>query len=136
MKCAGLLQEQSQTPCERPGHTADKIWDFMEPIVQTVANNDVKKELRDRLRNLCNSAFELMMLLRRCKDIYSIEMPGIGFKANLRDVELMDRESGDMESSGPDGGIVACALSGTLVKFSEQNPGKRIVLEKARVVVK
>jgi hypothetical protein len=128
VKCSRLLQCPES---KQPNRIMEGILEFMEPI-----SPDRKSEkyghLRDALLELCAAAFKLSLQLRECKDLYRCEFPNSGSPFIEDEFSQQDSESakrGEFPATR-----IAFAMSGALVKYPENQPGSRIVLEKAHVV--
>ncbi|KAI9647989.1 hypothetical protein NHQ30_002617 [Ciborinia camelliae] len=106
---------------------------------QTAAANEAERDkLQSQWEQLCTDAFELTMMLRSHKDVYRCEFPPRGQVLQDEDAEAQAGEStthrGEKKAESEEQ-IVVYALSGALVRYPVDDPGKRIVLQKAWVVV-
>ena len=131
MACANWLHSPGSGI---PGRVAGFIDNFLHPILPKRAENNTAKIREARLVELCTSAYDLTILLRRCRDIYQCQIPDSATPFNPEEAEQQDTEKWD--GKGPSGVRIAVVLSGILVKYPEDNPKRRIVLEKAWVVTR
>lgn len=137
IKCGSLLKLKDDTP----QITAKIIQDFMTPLRPQPQDDAAKigdKELHEKLLRLCKDAFDFTLTLRGCKDVYRCEFPK-NQKPNDDDSEVQARERriDSMEGgSGAEERRVLFTISGTLAKYPGGNMEKRLVLEKAHVVVR
>ncbi|TAQ84016.1 hypothetical protein B7494_g7668 [Chlorociboria aeruginascens] len=135
MKCASFLQPQENS--SRPAQAANKIQNFMRPLLPCDRDQAIldagNEHLSDHLLKLCTAAFRFMLMLRRSKDVYKCELPVPGKRLNPEEDEPMYSEKS--EDPRIDAQHVAFALSGALVKYPEYDPTQRLVLEKAHVII-
>jgi hypothetical protein len=128
-----------------PEKVAQFIQDAMAPVVKVYSSESSTTKADAALRglylSLCRDAFHFSLLLRRCKDLYKCESPMPGTKLVYMDADAQDREPSmngtitSNEPSNPEDADIAFLLFGTLVKYPELDPGARLVLEKAHVVI-
>jgi hypothetical protein len=125
--------------------TAQDIEDFMAPLRPRDRSDAAQKLdtlLHDRIGKLCEDAYSLILTLRKCKDTYRCEVPKVGVKVGEADVEPLFREhpgstnEASQEPAVAKEEVVYFTIFGSLVKYPENNIAKRLVLEKAHVVVK
>lgn len=129
MKCIELLPDPLHSA--RPAEVAQEILKFMLPISPKATKEE--KEWQQQLAKLCDNAHKFALLIRGCKDVYRCENV-LGDKA----VDLAKVEPEDIEWSTGNSTLedrVAFALFGVLVKYPENIPSTRFVLEKAHVVI-
>jgi hypothetical protein len=136
IKCASLLKLKDETP----NMAAQAIQDFMAPLrsqSQEDAAQTTNSELYERLLRLCKDAFDFTLTLRGCKDMYRCEFP----KADKLDPQESEAHARERRMGGTPGSLgteedrIAFSISSTLVKYPGGNLKKRLVLEKAHVVV-
>jgi hypothetical protein len=136
-----LLDAKHKTAAD----TARDMEDFMAPPRPRDRSDAAQKAdtlLHDRMGKLCEDAYKLMLTLRRCKDTYRCEMSGAGVKVEAADVEPLFREHpGNTTGASQEPAVakeeaVCFTIFGSLVKYPENNMAKRLVLEKAHVVVR
>ncbi|RDL33957.1 uncharacterized protein BP5553_08325 [Venustampulla echinocandica] len=133
IKCARLLNAPEST---RPEKVAELIWSFMAPILppKTPAYADAYEDLRELLLRLCTCTLNLTLLMRGCKDNFKCETPKAGQDFADEDAEAQVSER--VGSQDAEGSKIAFALAGAIVKYPENRPEDRVILEKAHVVVK
>lgn len=141
VKCASLLGLKDSTA----KMAAKAIHDFMAPLQPHSHDNaerEMNKALPERLIKLCQDAFDLILTLRECKDIYRCEYPQPKTKVRSEDVEVMHEEGRETSTNTESGSTITReyqimhTVFGSLVKYSEGNLEKPLVLDKAHVVVK
>lgn len=90
-------------------------------------------ELSDHLLKLCTDALQLVLDLRKCKDLYRCEILATGGSVDEDKVEPQAAE----KAEGPqiDRPRLEVILFGTLAKYPAMTPNVRLVLEKAHVVI-
>lgn len=118
-------------------NTAVEIMQALNPL-EKHKHGEEKNKLRNHWEQLCTDAFELTMMLRSHKDAYRCEIPQEGQALSNEDAEAQASECTGRAENGTDSDelIAAYALSGALVRYPANDPGKRIVLQKALVIVK
>lgn len=129
MKCASWLRSpESRIPRE----TAERISQFMAPLLQSDEAEDRSAKFFDDALGICTDAFELTLLLRGCTDAsYRFEIPRPGEDFSEEEAEEYDSEANrGKRAVGPK--KIAFAISGTLAKYTKLYG--RIVIEKAHVV--
>ncbi|KAI2626430.1 hypothetical protein GGR54DRAFT_653262 [Hypoxylon sp. NC1633] len=129
-KCGSLLGGNTNLASE----TANKIWNFLKPV-ETIPGSE--KKGKDLLLRLCEDAMELNSHLRSSRDVFEIRR---SFKGPLEiHMDFVDEEADEeldpRRDSGDKPGDVAYCLFGALVKRTEEDPLKEIVLEKGLAVV-
>ncbi|EKD16178.1 hypothetical protein MBM_05472 [Drepanopeziza brunnea f. sp. 'multigermtubi' MB_m1] len=126
VRCASLLNIDNP----RAEEVAKYIHEFMKPLITSDA---LDTQLRTLILKLCNDSMSFALLLRSFKDLYRCEMPDIHSPLNDDSEEQCPEpyRNGDPHAEGD----VAFVLAGSLVKYPELHPERRLVLEKAHVVV-
>jgi len=140
LKCASFLEVRHETATR----TAQAIEDFMAPLRFPPQDRLTQKAAgapRDSVNRLCNDAYNLILTLRRCDDTYRCEVPKPGAKVDT-DVEPLAQEYHHSTTEASHGrvasekAVILFTIFGSLVKYPENNMAKRLVLEKAHVVIK
>ena len=135
MKCAGLFNSKSSAPEE----VAQTIQELMRPLLLERSDwsaNVVNDGIQKQLVNLCRGAYNFVLLVRRSKASYCCECPKVGSALVEDDAEPQARE-GPKDGEADEKVVkVSRVLFGAFVKYPEDNRTKRIVLEKAHVVVR
>jgi hypothetical protein len=124
-----------------PERFAQRLLGLLGPLCiihKDQAENDAElQKLRELLVKISHDAYNLILLLRSCKDTYTCEFPEPGKPFNIEEAEAVDSErvhgKGPKEENAED--VVVFALSGALVRYPEHNLQERIVLQKAWAVV-
>ena len=117
----------------------DEIFLFLEPLLVKAIPRHQEDELKAKLLELCNEAFELRIIMRRSTDHYTCEVPGFAGWPLLASkceelAETMAVEGGRPNQASDE---IAYTLFGGLVKqAAEYGDGKKKVLEKAQVILK
>jgi hypothetical protein len=128
MRCAELFNR----PPQLPEIAADAIYNFMLPILPNVKS--IEAETDKLIKKLCDDAYALTILMRKCKDTYVVELPA----QNTLMSEFEGAEPQDTERGGPttssESPMIAFCLFGALIKRPEHSPAERMVLEPAHVV--
>lgn len=104
------------------------MYPFIHHKESTATNNDLFKLVHE----LCDDAYKLAVKLRGSKSVFRTETPEEGSAVKTAEMEIADQEILGGVSSEDD--VVAFTLFGMLVKYPENNPNERIILEKAEVV--
>ena len=93
------------------------------------------EEAEGKLKKLLNKvlvdARRLMVLQRKCKDVYRFEVPDNGTEFNDKEHEEQGSEYSDDILTDPKIGNIVSCFSAALVKIPEHNLEQRIMLEKA-----
>ncbi|CZT10545.1 uncharacterized protein RCO7_07518 [Rhynchosporium graminicola] len=134
LHCASLLKlansRAKKTAALIQGYV-DPLWSCSRPNEAEGASADVK-HLAVLLERVCEEAFEFAMLLRSSRDSYRCELPARRSPLG-EDSEPQSREPSEGGSSTDQD--IAYALAPALVKYPLTDPKKRLILEKAHVVV-
>lgn len=98
------------------------------------------RALWDPIRKLCDDTYNLVLLLRGLEDTYTFEFPKSGAKIDDT-AEPVAREyahhaTGASRNQTTSKEVISFTTFGSLVKYPKNNMAKRLVLEKAHVVVK
>lgn len=111
--------------------------EIRKPNTSTAARKTEREKLQTQWETLCTDAFELTMILRNHKDEYRCEFPQEGSVLQSEDTEAQAAEQTHREKKKAESEelIVVYALSGALVRYPADDPGRRIVLQKAWAVV-
>lgn len=112
---------------------ANYIFNVMFPFMHHKESTATNEDLFNLLLQLCDDAYNLAVKLRASKSVFRTEIPDTGMVVKPEEMEIADQEIlGGNVSSGDD--VVAFTLFGMLVKYPENSPNERIILEKAEVV--
>ncbi|CZT11381.1 uncharacterized protein RAG0_15554 [Rhynchosporium agropyri] len=134
LHCASLLKlansRAKKTAAMIQGYL-DPLWLCSRPNEADGASADVK-HLAVLLERVCEEAFEFAMLLRSSRDSYRCELPARRSPLG-EDSEPQSREPSEGGSLTDQD--IAYALAPALVKYPLTDPKKRLILEKAHVVV-
>jgi len=118
--------------------TAEEIFELFRPILAKSATRRQEEEVKAKLLELCSEAVELRMIMRRSRDRYTCEIPGtLGWPLLASKCEEL-AETVAVEGGKPNQASdeIVYTVFGGLVKQAEDGDGKKIVLEKALVILK
>ncbi|KAI4282669.1 MAG: hypothetical protein L6R38_002759 [Xanthoria sp. 2 TBL-2021] len=134
IECGALLGEKSKWP----GETCQDVLDFMDPYVSaaTVGSAVSLDLLNKSMRELCDKAYSLSVLLRRSK---KATFQTWAVKNDTIVTAPIEAKVSCQEFDGPAkaeilGSRVAMTIFGGLVKIPEDTSDGQIVLEKSHVV--
>jgi len=129
IKCTGWFDAFAKSRI--PEEKARLIYDFMVPLLPLGYESE---ELSKSLMKLCWDAFRLTLVLRSSHDLYRFEQPSFGSAVDAGEVEPQFTVGETEENlKAP---VIFLILFGSLVKYPANNPGHRVVLEKAHVVIR
>ncbi|KAM7182985.1 hypothetical protein V8F20_012779 [Naviculisporaceae sp. PSN 640] len=118
---------------------SEDIYKFLGPLMDPIQSPQDADELHAKLMELCSEAVNLRMIMRRSRDRYTCEYPGVAGWSHIASqckelVEAMAVEGGRASQASD---RIAYTLFGGLVKRSaEYGGGEKKVLENAWVVLK
>lgn len=129
IKCAAII---GRSDAER---AVCQLNEFLSRLVvnRDRASQDPKDKLsiHDRLLRLCQESLDFGLVARRCRDSYRCEYPQVGNRLNEEDESEQDWEG---ERGEP--WKISFVIAPALVKYSEHDRNRRVVLEKAQVLVR
>jgi hypothetical protein len=118
--------------------TADAIYEALKPLLVRGVSRHDKKEVLDKMTDLCNDAFQLCMVLRDSKGQYACEILG-GEEVPCflnKCPELAEPVAVEGGKSNEAGEEIVYTLFGGLVRCLDSAGGiERRVLEKADVIL-
>ncbi|KAL8979282.1 MAG: hypothetical protein Q9205_005343 [Flavoplaca limonia] len=134
IECGALLGERSKWP----GDTCKDIVDFMDPFLSTVTigSGASNEQLFKSVRELCDKAYGLSVLLRRNKKAtFQISI----LKHDTVVTTLVEAKVSCQSYDGPWkpdilGSRIAITIFGGLVKIPESSSDDRLILEKSHVI--
>ncbi|KAL8995570.1 MAG: hypothetical protein Q9169_004712 [Polycauliona sp. 2 TL-2023] len=134
IECGAWLQERSYWP----GDTCQEILDIMDPFVlaATAGSAANREQLTRSMRELCDKAYDLSVLLRRSKNTtFQTWIVKDGTVITPENVANLNCQA-FVGPSQPDviGSKVAMTIFGGLIKFSENSSDERVVLERSHVI--
>jgi hypothetical protein len=133
LRCASLLKLE----CSRPKKTAAYIKKFMGPLWPCSPAVPGGAEAADDkllilVEKMCKDAFNFSMLLRASRDLYRCELPAPRSRLGEDSAAQAQEPSEDSSLTEQD---IAYAMAPALVKYPLTDPKRRLVLEKAHVIV-
>lgn len=143
ISCAHLLGERGADVT--PAKVARDMEVFLRPFLSSAGDDDDGTEDIEKLRNiwyqLCKNAFDLALMLRRSRDLFTWEFLEPGQEVDTREATILARESLPNTAKGAKGpgagpGNVLYTVSGALVRYPDHSTTRRTVMEKAQVVVR
>ncbi|KAI1374962.1 hypothetical protein F4677DRAFT_424143 [Hypoxylon crocopeplum] len=130
VKCSSLLAGSTNAARD----TASTIWSFLKPVA---IKPDMDEKGKALLLKLCEDALELNSQLTSSRDVFEVRRDFEGpleTHVGYADEDAIE-ELGKLKETSGEPGHIACCIFGALVKLTEEDPSKEIVLEKASVVV-
>lgn len=134
IKCIDKLDYQSTLAFQISGH----IFGFFQPLFAKQVSQSDTNEVLGKIKEVCEEAVDLGMLMRRSRDLYMVKVPG-------KDLPRFQKACGELlvQPMGVEGGKgseasdeIAHTLFGALVKQPEHGDGRQLVLEVAHVILK
>ncbi|KAI0840407.1 hypothetical protein F5Y06DRAFT_308718 [Hypoxylon sp. FL0890] len=130
IKCASLFDSSGEKITEQAAQT---IWDALRPMT---VKPDAEQKGKTLLLGLCADALRLSLDLRNSRDVFEIRSIQGPLAANLDSAEeYAEEEIGEHTKHTAKQEDIAFCIFGALVKRTEEDPLKDIVLVKAPVVV-
>lgn len=136
MECARFLRPASLShPPDLCKSVAGELMRLLNPL--GTYPQEETDQLIARWQELCMMALKLTMKLRKYKDVYRCEMPALGDIVKVDDMEIeyvVHRET-CKKYAELNGWPIAYVLSGEWVRYSAEEPEKKVSLVKPWGVV-
>lgn len=115
------------------------IFRFLGPLLASHVSDHDKDWIQNKIKDVCDEAMSLGMLMRTSRDLYMVKVPGkeglplLASACSESLVEPMGVEGGKPSEACDE---IAHTIFGALVKQPENGDGRQMVLEVAHVILK